>query len=81
MLLLSLGIGLACGWATVRTGGIGAAILAHALTSFAVFVCTGHAGQVAGRGAEPDEVEALRKPDGWQDARRSGETSGPGQAG
>ncbi len=81
MLLLSLGIGLACGWATVRTGGIGAAILAHALTSFAVFVCTGHAGQVAGRGAEPDEVEALRKPEGWRDARRSGETPGPGQAG
>jgi membrane protease YdiL (CAAX protease family) len=69
MLVLSLGIGVGCGWATVRTGGIGAAILAHTLTSFALFVCTGHAGQVARRGAEPDEVEALHKPEGWRDAR------------
>ena len=30
MLVLTLGIGVGCGWATVRTGGIGAAILAHA---------------------------------------------------
>jgi membrane protease YdiL (CAAX protease family) len=64
--LLSLGIGVACGWATVRTGGIGAAILAHTLTSFAVFVCTGHAGQVLRRGEEPDEIEALHRPDGWR---------------
>lgn len=78
MLLLSLGIGVGCGWATVRTGGIGAAVLAHTLTSFAVFVCTGHAGQVA-RGAEPDEVEALHKPEGWRDARRPDEASGRGQ--
>lgn len=81
MLLLSLGIGLGCGWATVRTGGIGAAILAHTLTSFAMFVCTGHAGQVARRGAEPDEVEALHKPEGWREAPRSDEASGRGQAG
>ena len=80
MLLLSLGIGVGCGWATVQTGGIGAAILAHTLTSFALFICTGHAGQVR-RGAEPDEVEALRRPDGWRDARRPDQTSGPGQVG
>jgi len=36
-------------------------LLAHTLTSFALFVCTGHAGQVR-RGAEPDEVEALHVP-------------------
>ncbi|MGD0018413.1 MAG: CPBP family intramembrane glutamic endopeptidase [Candidatus Limnocylindrales bacterium] len=81
MLVLSLGIGIGCGWATVRTGGIGAAILAHTLTSFALFVCTGHAGQVAARGSEPDEVEALHKPEGWRDARRSDEVSGRGQPG
>jgi membrane protease YdiL (CAAX protease family) len=69
MLVLTLGIGVGCGWATVRTGGIGAAILAHSLTSFALFVCTGHAGQVP-RGAEPDEVEALHVPEGWREARR-----------
>lgn len=80
MLLLTFGIGVACGWATLRTGGIGAAILAHSLTSFALFVCTGHAGQVR-RGAEPDEMDALRRPEGWLDARRPDEASGRTDAG
>ena len=80
MLLLTLFIGVGCGWATVRTGGIGAAILAHTLTRFALFVCTGHAGQVR-RGAEPDEIDALHKPDGWHDARRSDEAPGRTDAG
>src|ERR1035437_8944340 len=72
MLLLSLGIGLAAGWATLATGGIGAAILAHAVTSFALFVCTGHAGQVTPRGRDPEELEGRRRaPDGWLDARRA----------
>jgi hypothetical protein len=72
MLALTFGIGLAAGWATLATGGLGAAIIGHAVTSFAVFVCTGHAGHVPPAGQEPEEVE-LRKlpPDGWQDARRS----------
>jgi membrane protease YdiL (CAAX protease family) len=71
MLLLSVGIGLAAGWATVSTGGIGAAILAHAVTSFALFVCTGHAGQVTLRGRDPEELEGRRRvPEGWLDARR-----------
>ena len=71
MLLLAGGIGLACGVATLVTGGLGAAIVGHAVTSFAVFVCTGHAGQVQATGSEPEEVE-LRNglPEGWQDARR-----------
>jgi membrane protease YdiL (CAAX protease family) len=70
MLLLSLGIGLAAGWATLATGGIGAAILAHAVTSFALFICTGHAGQVTRRGREPEELEGRRRaPEGWLDAR------------
>ena len=80
MLVLSLGIGLGCGWATFKTGGIGAAILAHTMTSFALFVCTGHAGQVV-RGAEPDEIDELRKPQGWRDARQPDEASGPGRIG
>jgi membrane protease YdiL (CAAX protease family) len=68
MFLLALGMGLVFGWATYRTGGIGAAILAHTVTSFALFVCTGHAGQVR-RGIEIEEKEALLRPEGWQDVR------------
>jgi hypothetical protein len=67
MMLLALGLGLLGGWATVVTGGIGAAIIGHAGTSFALFVCTGHAGQVAVAGLEPEEVERRqRPPEGWQ---------------
>jgi hypothetical protein len=69
MLLLSLGMGLAFGWATLATGGLGAAIIGHAATSFAVFVCTGHAGHVPSR--EPEDPAARDLvPAGWQDARR-----------
>ena len=70
MALLSLGMGIAFGWATFKTGGIGAAILAHTVTSFALFVFTGHAGQVAPRGREPEERAALVQPEGWHDVRR-----------
>lgn len=72
MLLLALGIGLAAGWATLATGGIGAAILGHAVTSFALFVCTGHAGQVTAPGRDPEELEGRRRvPEGWLDVRRA----------
>jgi hypothetical protein len=67
MLLLSLGMGLAGGWVTVQTGGIGAAFLAHALTRFAVFIATGHAGQI--RGADSaDEEDALEQTSGYTPA-------------
>ncbi len=70
-LLVAFGIGLAGGWATLASGGIGAPIVGHAIASFAVFVCTGHAGQVPGFGREPEEVEFRKAPpQGWQDARR-----------
>jgi membrane protease YdiL (CAAX protease family) len=66
MLGLSLGIGLVGGWLTVATGGIGAAFLGHAVTRFAVFLCTGHAGRFALRGLEPEEIENRRRPPtGW----------------
>ena len=69
--LLAIGMGLAFGWATLASGGIGAAIIGHAVTSFAVFVCTGHAGQVPRAGLEPEELESRRRqPEGWQDALR-----------
>ena len=71
MALLAGGIGLACGWATVATGGLGAAIMAHAATSFAFFVFTGHAGEIPAAGMEPEEVASRRNaPAGWMDARR-----------
>jgi len=57
LLLLSLAIGLAGGWLTVATGGIGAALLGHTLTRFAIFVVTGHAGQVTPSAASEDELE------------------------
>jgi Type II CAAX prenyl endopeptidase Rce1-like len=70
MSLLACGIGLACGWATLESGGLGAAIIGHAVASFALFVCTGHAGQVPAAGSEPEEMEyRKRPPKGWQDAR------------
>ncbi len=67
MFFLSLGIGLVSGWVTVATGGIGAAFLGHAITRFSFFLATGHAGQVAPRGRETEEVLRRRVlPDGWR---------------
>ncbi len=67
MLVLALMIGLAGGWLTTATGGIAAAFLGHAVTRFAVFLCTGHAGQVALRGRETEDIEKRRRPpDGWR---------------
>jgi hypothetical protein len=56
LLALWLGVGLLNGVLTVITGGIGAAFLAHALTRFAIFVATGHAGQVTPSTASEDEA-------------------------
>lgn len=67
MFVLTLVGGLVTGWLTVATGAIGAALLAHAVTRIAVFVCTGHAGQPALRGQEIEESwEYNRPPPGWQ---------------
>ncbi len=67
MLVLALMIGLAGGWLTSATGGIAAAFIGHAVTRFSVFLCTGHAGQVALRGTEPEEIEHRRRvPEGWR---------------
>jgi hypothetical protein len=73
MLVLSLLIGLIGGWATLLTGGIGAAFLGHAITRVAVFLTTGHAGQPPARGTEDEEVEKRRRtPDGWRAVDRTG---------
>lgn len=67
MLVFALGIGLVAGWLTALTAGIGAAFLGHAVTRFALFVSTGHAGRPAPRGRETEEMERRRRPpDGWR---------------
>jgi hypothetical protein len=67
MLVMALLVGLAGGWVTAITGGIAAAFLGHAVTRFAVFLSTGHAGQFAPRGREVEEMEEKRRPPkGWR---------------
>jgi len=67
MLVMVLAIGLAGGWLTGITGGIGAAFLGHAITRIAIFLTTGHAGIPKARGTEDEEVERRQAtPDGWQ---------------
>jgi membrane protease YdiL (CAAX protease family) len=67
LLGLTLGIGFIGGWLTAFTGGIAASFLGHAVTRFAVFLCTGHIGQTMPRGREVEEIELRRRPpDGWR---------------
>ncbi|MEI7743091.1 MAG: CPBP family intramembrane glutamic endopeptidase [Chloroflexota bacterium] len=67
MLVTALVIGLAGGWLTGITMGIGAAFLGHAITRVAIFVTTGHAGLPKARGTEDEEVARRRAtPAGWQ---------------
>lgn len=66
MLILVIAIGLASGYVTGITGGIGAAFLGHAVTRFAFFLTTGHVGQPLPKGREVEELERRRRtPDGW----------------
>ena len=67
LFVLTLLIGLGGGWLTAATGGIAAAFLGHAVTRFAVFICTGHTGQPMPKGREVEEIEARRRPPkGWR---------------
>lgn len=73
LFLMSLVVGLVAGWATVATHGIGAAFLGHAITRVAIFLTTGHAGQPAPRGLEPEDVEKRHgAPDGWSPVDEAG---------
>jgi membrane protease YdiL (CAAX protease family) len=66
MLATVLIIGLAGGWLTGITGGIGAAFLGHAITRVAIYLTTGHAGIPKPKGTEDEEVARRRRtPDGW----------------
>jgi Type II CAAX prenyl endopeptidase Rce1-like len=65
--VLTLVLGIAAGWVTVVTGGIGAAVIGHATTRLAVFTFTGHSGMFAPRGREVEEIERGRlPPPGWR---------------
>jgi membrane protease YdiL (CAAX protease family) len=67
LFVLTIAMGLIGGWLTTATGGIAAAFLGHAVTRFAVFLCTGHTGQPMPRGREAEEIEARRRPPkGWR---------------
>lgn len=67
MLVTMIAIGLAGGWLTGITGGIGAAFVGHAITRVAIFLTTGHAGIPKARGTEEEEIERRhRTPDGWR---------------
>jgi len=74
LFVVSLAVGIVGGWATQLTGGIGAAFLGHSITRVAVFLTTGHAGQLLGpRGSEPEDVERRRRaPEGWRVVERAG---------
>jgi hypothetical protein len=66
-LLLAIAIGLVGGWVTVETVGIGAAFLGHAVTRMAVFVATGHAGQLqSASDEEPIDDPVDTTPEGWE---------------
>jgi hypothetical protein len=69
LLFASLAVGLVGGWITVVTGGIGAILVAHAVTRFTTFVATGHAGQVTPSAAFDEEVveeDTRIGPQGWE---------------
>ena len=75
MLVTALAIGLAGGWLTGITGGIGAAFLGHSITRVAIFLTTGHSGLPKAKGTEEEEVARRQAtPKGWR-VLGSGEAS------
>jgi len=67
LFFMTLGMGLIGGWLTAVTCGTWAVFLGHAITRFAVFLCTGHAGQTKPRGREVEEIDKRRRtPEGWR---------------
>jgi hypothetical protein len=75
MLVIDLLLAIATGWTVVETGGIGAAILGHAITRFAIFLLTGHTDQSRPFGTEPENVAGRAlPPKGWDVAGRTGGT-------
>jgi hypothetical protein len=64
LLVVWLITGLFNGWLTYMTGGIGAAVLTHALTRFAIFAATGHAGQITPSAVSEEEERELAETTG-----------------
>ena len=86
MLVIFFVLALIAGWLTWTTGGIAAAFIGHAVTRFAFFVCTGHAGQIEVAGYEPEELAGQDlPPKGWsvvdEHGRRRWVEAGPDVAG
>lgn len=72
MLLIDVLLAIIAGWTVVETGGIGAAILGHAITRFAIFLLTGHTDQSRPFTAEPESVATRAlPPKGWDLAGRN----------
>lgn len=72
MLVIDLLLALVTGWTVIQTGGIGAAVLGHAITRFAIFLLTGHTDQSRPFGAEPESVAGRAlPPKGWDVAGRT----------
>ena len=66
LFVLALVLGVVTGWATIETGGIGAAFIGHSISRFAIFLTTGHSGQPLAKGREVEEIEKRRRPpEGW----------------
>ncbi len=66
MLGIDLVIAVVGGWLVIETGGIGAAVVAHAITRFGVFLATGHTDQARPVGWAPEEVAGRAlPPEGW----------------
>lgn len=79
LLLWSLAVGLIGGWVTVGTGGIGAILFAHAVTRVAIFLATGHAGQVTPSAAYDEQVveeDTRLAPAGWEVVGDNGQHAG-----
>ena len=72
MLLLALRSGSSAAGLTLVTGGIGAAFLGHAVTRFAVFLTTGHAGQPPARPRGRGDREAPADARGLAGRRTAG---------
>jgi hypothetical protein len=72
MLVIDLMLAIVGGWTVVETGGIGAAVLGHAITRFAIFLLTGHSDQSRPFGWEPEAVAGrAMPPKGWDVAGRT----------
>jgi hypothetical protein len=60
--LRALAVGFLAGWVTVQRGGIGAAVVGHAMTRLAFFVASGRVGPMRASVAKEEIAEQLSAP-------------------